>query len=158
MLWCLIWVWCCCSFWFDNLLFAFILLPWLAMDHFIYISSILSWLDMFCLVSIFFPWHDMDYSVYLLYVLPWFDMDYFVISYLFFHDLIWTALPLYYHFFTYDIIWMANYFSLIMTWCVLLCEFVPTFTMTWYGFVFFFSSFTCVDSMFPIEFLWFIIG
>lgn len=125
----------------------YLLLAWITLSF--------PWLDMDCYY--FFPWLDMDYYYFIF--LPWLDMDYFVFWFfhLFFHELIWITL----HFLP----WLdMDYLSFIvylffhdLIWIVYLLLFIYSL-MTWYGLSSSSISFPYVDNMFPIGFLWFLLG
>lgn len=110
-------------------------LPWLNMVCHYFISS-MTWYGLLLL----YLFHDLIWISIASFILPWLDMELFISS-LFFHDLICIIIDIAFLFF-HDLIWYY----------VVYCS------MTWYGLSSSFISFPCVDNMFPIGFIWFILG
>lgn len=136
------------------------------MDYFIffYLSSMI-WLEPLCSHFIypfttwyelssfylFVPWLDMD--CYCFYLLSWFDMD---CNFFYFLSMTWYGLQFFtFYLFSHDMIWMATIFLFYPD---LIWYFVVYCPMTWYGLTLYFISFPHVDNMFPIRFIWLILG
>lgn len=118
--------------------------------HFLQSCS-MTWCGLHCLSFIysFITWYAlssfyllMDYIAYLSSILSWLDMNCLVSIFLF-HDLIWIILFIFYLSF-HDLIWIT-----------MACIFLPWLDMDLSSS---FISFSCVNNMFPIRFLWFILG